>query len=222
MIPNDDDITDFDGDGDFRSTESIELLRQSDIVVTNPPFSLFREYICQLMRYGKKFLVISNINAITYKEVFKLIQANKIWLGINFGRGISGFIVPEDYGLYGTEAGIDASGNRIISPNNCLWLTNMENSKRREFIPLTKTYSGHENEYPYYDNYPGINGDRTQDIPADFSGAMGVPLSFLHRYSPEQFEILGFRKGINGRDLSIKGRCPYFRILIRNKNINLR
>ena len=113
----------FKGDGDFRSAESIALLKQSDIVVTNPPFSLFREYVAQLVEYQKQFLIIGNINAITYKEIFKLIQENKAWLGIHLGRGISGFIVPQHYELYGTEARIDASGNRIVSPNNCLWLT---------------------------------------------------------------------------------------------------
>lgn len=216
--PSTEDITRFTGDGDFRSTESIELLRQSDIVVTNPPFSLFREYIGQLMRYRKKFLVISNINAITYKEIFTLIKDNKIWLGVNFGRGISGFIVPEHYELYGTETRIDEQGQRIISPNNCLWLTNLDNFRRHENIPLTKKYYGHESEYPFYDNYPAINIDRTNDIPEDYCGVMGVPITFLHKYSPEQFEIIRFRKGNDGRDLSINGRYPYFRILIRNKH----
>ena len=116
------DVTHFKGDGDFRSHESIELLKQSDIVVTNPPFSLFREYVAQLVEYDKKFLIIGNINAITYKEIFKLIKENRAWLGINLGRGISGFIVPDHYELYGTEARIDDHGNRVVSPNNCLWL----------------------------------------------------------------------------------------------------
>ena len=217
IIPEISDVTFFDGDGDFRSAESIELLKKSDIVVTNPPFSLFREYISQLMKYRKKFLIISNINAITYKEVFTLIKANQIWLGINFGRGISGFIVPEEYELYGTETYSDSSGKRIISPNNCLWLTNLDNFRVHEFIPLTKTYSGHEADYPEYDNYPAVNVDKTSNIPIDYEGAMGVPITFLHKFSPEQFEILGFRKGNNGRDLSINGKYPYFRILIRHK-----
>lgn len=120
----------FDGDGDFRNRENIELLKEADIVVTNPPFSLFREYIDQIIKYKKKFLVIGNINCITYKEIFKLIQNNQAWLGINLGRGISGFIVPEHYELYGTETKINENGERIISPNNCLWLTNLDNSKR--------------------------------------------------------------------------------------------
>lgn len=136
--PNASNVIYFRGDGDFRSQESINLLKQSDIVVTNPPFSLFREYVAQLIKYDKNFLIIGNINAITYKEIFKLIKDNKAWLGINLGRGISGFIVPEHYELYGTETRIDNSGNRIISPNNCLWLTNLETFQRNEDIILTK------------------------------------------------------------------------------------
>ena len=217
VAPSDEELIHFQGDGDFRSEESISLLRQSDIVITNPPFSLFREYIEQLAAHRKKFLIISSINAITYKEVFTLIQANRVWLGVNFGRGISGFSVPEDYELYGTETRTDSEGRKIISPNNCLWLTNLDNFKRHEFIPLTRKYSGNESDYQHYDNYPAINVDRTEDIPADYAGAMGVPITFLHKYNPEQFEILGFRKGLDGKDLVINGRSPYFRILIRRK-----
>ena len=207
------------GDGDFRSKESIDLLKQADIVVTNPPFSLFREYVEQLVKYDKKFLIIGNINAITYKEIFKLIKENKAWLGINMGRGISGFIVPEHYELYGTETSIDAFGNRIISPNNCLWLTNLDTFKRHEDINLTKSYYGNENEYPKFDNYDAINVNKTQDIPKDYDGVMGVPITFLHKYNPEQFELIKFRKGNDDKDLSINGKCPYFRILIKNKRL---
>ena len=217
ITPNAEVFSYFHGDGDFRSEESISLLKQADIVITNPPFSLFREYIAQLTTYSKKFLVISSINAITYKEVFTLIQDGKIWLGVNFGRGISGFIVPEDYELYGTETRIDTSGRKIISPNNCLWFTNLDHYRRHEFITLTRKYYGHESEYHCYDNYPAINTDRTENIPADYYDAVGVPITFLHKYNPEQFEILGFRKGLDGKDLSINGRCPYFRILVRRK-----
>lgn len=213
------DVSYFNGDGDFRSLESINLLKQSDIVVTNPPFSLFREYVAQLIKYDKKFLIIGNINAITYKEIFKLIKENKAWLGVNLGRGISGFIVPKHYELYGTETRIDEFGNRIISPNNCLWLTNLETSKRHEDIILTKRYIGNEKEYPKYDNYNGINVDKTQDIPVDYTGFIGVPITFLHKFNPDQFEIIKFRKGDDGKDLSINGKCPYFRILIKNKRI---
>jgi hypothetical protein len=207
------------GDGDFRSQESIELLKQSDIVVTNPPFSLFREYVEQLVKYEKKFLIIGNINAITYKEIFKLIKENKAWLGIQMGRGISGFIVPEHYELYGTETRIDSSGDRIISPNNCLWLTNLDTSKRHEDIILSKTYYGNEREYPKFDNYDAINVNKTKDIPMDYSGIMGVPITFLHKFNPEQFELIKFRKGNDDKDLSISGKCPYFRILIKNKRL---
>lgn len=207
------------GDGDFRSKESIDLLKQADIVVTNPPFSLFREYVEQLVKYDKKFLIIGNINAITYKEIFKLIKENKAWLGINMGRGISGFIVPEHYELYGTETSIDSFGNRIISPNNCLWLTNLDTFKRHEDILLTKTYYGNESDYPTFDNYDAINVNKTQDIPKDYEGIMGVPITFLHKYNPEQFELIKFRKGNDEKDLSINGKCPYFRILIKNKRI---
>lgn len=210
-------IVEFKDDGDFRSMESIELLKQSDIVVTNPPFSLFREYVDQLIKFDKKFLIIGNINAITYKEIFKLIKENKAWLGINLGRGISGFIVPDHYELYGTEVEIDADGNRIISPNNCLWLTNLDTSKRHEDIVLSKTYLGNEAQYPKYDNYDAINVDKTQDIPMDYCGFMGVPITFLHKFNPEQFEIVKFRKGNDEKDLSINGKCPYFRIIIKNK-----
>ncbi len=211
------DIIYFNGNGDFRSSESINLLKQSDIVVTNPPFSLFREYVAQLVKYDKKFLIIGNINAITYKEIFKLIKENKAWLGINLGRGISGFIVPEYYNLYGTEARIDNLGNRIVSPNNCLWLTNLDINERHKNIKLTKRYLGNENEYPKYDNYEGININRTQDIPIDYNGYMGVPITFLHKFNPEQFEIIKFRKGNDDKDLSINGKYPYFRILIKSK-----
>ena len=209
----------FKGNGDFRNKENIELLEQADIVVTNPPFSLFREYVAQLVKYDKQFLIIGNINAITYKEIFELIQKNKVWLGINLGRGISGFIVPEHYELYGTEVSVDADGNNIIATNNCLWLTNLEIAQRHEDIILTKKYFGNENNYPKYDNCDGINVNKTQDIPIDYQGIMGVPITFLHKYNPEQFDIVKFRKGNDDKDLSIDGKCPYFRILIKNKRL---
>ena len=190
-------------------------------MVTNPPFSLFREYVAQLVEYQKQFLIIGNINAITYKEIFKLIQENKAWLGVHLGRGISGFIVPQHYELYGTEARIDTLGNRIVSPNNCLWLTNLDNFKRHEDIVLTKNYFGNENNYPQYDNYNGIHIDKTENIPSDYTGYMGVPITFLHKFNPNQFEIVKFRKGDNEKDLSINGKYPYFRILVRNKRYPL-
>lgn len=214
-------IIPFKEDGDFRSIESINLLKQSDIIVTNPPFSLFREYVDQLMKHDKKFLIIGNINAITYKEIFNLIKKNKAWLGIHLGRGISGFIVPEHYELYGSEARIDNLGNRIVSPNNCLWLTNLDIPKRHEDIVLTKTYQGNENDYLKYDNYNAINVNKTQHIPKDYNGFMGVPITFLHKFNPDQFELVKFRKGDDDKDLSINGKCPYFRILIKNKRLQI-
>ncbi len=205
------------GNGDFRSQECLDMLKEADIVVTNPPFSLFREFVSVLVNNHKKFLIIGNINAITYKEIFHLIQTDKVWLGIHMGRGISGFKVPDHYELYGTETRITENGDRIISPNNCLWLTNLDVPSRHTLIPLTKRFKGNETAYPEFDNYDGINVNRTQDIPADYTGAIGVPITFLHKYNPEQFEIIQFRKGDDGKDLSVNGKCPYFRILVRNR-----
>lgn len=212
-------VVNFEGNGDFRSTECIELLKQADVVVTNPPFSLFREFVAQIVHYNKQFLVIGNVNAITYKEIFDLIQNDKAWLGVNLGRGISGFIVPEHYQLYGTEVKINEEGQRIIATNGCLWLTNLELNQRHEDITLKMEYTGNEDKYPKYDNCDGINVNRTQDIPKDYAGLMGVPITFLHKYNPDQFEIVKFRKGDDNKDLKINGKSPYFRILIRNKKL---
>ena len=216
------------GDGDFRSKECIELLKEADIVVTNPPFSLFREYVAQLIEYDKKFLIIGNINAISYKEIFKLIKENKAWLGVNMGRGISGFIVPKNYELYGSEARVDEDGNRIVATNNCLWLTNLDNAKRHEELILYKNYT--PEEYPTYDNYDAINVDKTKDIPMDYKGAMGVPITFLDKFNPDQFEIIdgigrysmltGPTAETQGTYLTmINGVPKYARIVIKNKKL---
>jgi hypothetical protein len=192
--------TPLEGDGDFRSDESIELLKQADVVITNPPFSLFRDYIKQLVEFDKTFLIIANINAITYKEVFPLIKANKVWLGTGMGRWISGFIVPDTYELYGTEARIDQDGQRIVSTNNCLWFTNIDHGKRHQELPLMTMkdnikFSSHKNvkgkEYSYYDNYDAIEIPYTDAIPSDYKKVMGVPITFLDKYNPSQFEIVG-------------------------------
>jgi len=189
-----------DGNGDFRSDESIALLKQSDIVITNPPFSLFREFLKQLVDYDKDFLIIANINAITYKEVFPLIKENKMWLGTGMGRWISGFIVPDNYELYGTEARIDKDGNRIVATNNCLWFTNLDHGKRHQQLPLMTMadnikFSSHKNikgqEYLRYDNYDAIEVPFTDSIPSDYNGIMAVPITFLDKYNPKQFELLG-------------------------------
>ena len=188
------------GDGDFRSEESVSLLKQSDIVITNPPFSVFREYIKQLVEYDKKFLIIANINAITYKEIFPLIKENKIWLGTGMGRWISGFIVPESYQLYGSEARIDEKGTRIVATNNCLWFTNLDHGKRHQHLPLMTMqdnvkFSKHKEikgkEYQKYDNYDAIEVSYTDAIPSDYNDVMEVPITFLDKYNPEQFEIIG-------------------------------
>lgn len=206
-----------DGDGDFRSGECVEYLRQADVVVTNPPYSLLRQFVSLMTKHEKDFLIIATVNAITYKDVFKLIQDGRVWLGVGLGRAISGFIVPDHYELYGTEARINERGERIISTNNSLWLTTLELEKRHEDIPLVETYAGNENNYPTYDNLDGINVNRTRDIPADYYGLIGVPITFLHKHNPSQFEIVGFRKGYDGKDLRVNGKSPYFRIIVRRK-----
>ncbi|MCL2040549.1 MAG: adenine-specific methyltransferase EcoRI family protein [Bacteroidales bacterium] len=176
------------GDGDFRSKECIDLLKQVDIVVTNPPFSLFREYVAQLIEFEKKFLIIGTWNAISYKEIFKLIKENKLWIEINSNRNFSGFIVPNHYSMHGTEARIDENGNRIVSTNNTCWFTNLDNAKRHEELILYKNYT--PEEYPTYKNFEAINVDKTNEIPIDYKGLMGVPITFLDKYNPDQFEIL--------------------------------
>lgn len=223
-------IKHLEGDGDFRSDECIELLRQSDIVVTNPPFSLFREYVTQLTKYEKKFLAVGTWNAITYKEIFKLIKEDKIWLGINSNRNFSGFIVPKHYDLYGTEARVDENGNRIVSSNNTCWFTNLEITKRHEELILYKTYN--KAEYPKYDNYDAINVNVTKDIPFDYRGPMGVPITFIDKYNPAQFEIVSandirvnknvpFKEHglIKDKEAAINGKPTYVRIVIKNKKI---
>lgn len=202
--------------GDFRSAECIELLKQADIVVTNPPFSLFREYIGQLMQYKRKFLIIGNVNAITYKEVFPLIKENMIWLGPSITSGDRKFNVPDNYPLNAAGCGVDTDGRKYIRVKGVRWFTNLDHNKRHEEMDLTCRYS--PEEYPHYDNYDAINVDKTSDIPYNYPGAMGVPITFLDKYNPEQFEIIKFRKGDDDKDLSINGKCPYFRILIRNKH----
>ena len=199
--------------GDFRSAECIELLKQADIVVTNPPFSLFREYVSQLVEYDKKFLIIGNQNAITYKEIFKLIKEDKLWLGYGFSGG-AGHFINHHYENYATATD---KKEGMIRVSGVVWFTNLDHNKRHEDLILYKKYT--PEEFPHYDNYNAINVDKTKDIPLDWSGAMGVPITFLHKYNPEQFEIITFRKGDDDKDLTINGKPPYFRIIIRNKKI---
>lgn len=215
------DIEHLEDNGDFRSQECIKLLEEADIVVTNPPYSLLREFLSYMESYEKDFLIISTVNAITYKDVFRLLQEGKIWLGVGLGRAISGFIVPEHYELYGTETRINSRGERIVATNNSLWLTTLDLEKRHEDVPLVRKYKGNESNYPTYDNLNGINVNKTRDIPSDYFGLMGVPITFLHKHNPEQFDIIGFRKGEDGKDLKINGKSPYFRIIIRRKTESL-
>ena len=174
-----------EGDGDFRSEESIELLKQADIVVTNPPFSLFREYVAQLIGYDKKFIIVGHQNALTYKEIFPLIKEDKLWLGYGFKGGAAHFI-NKHYEDYAT-AGDHQEG--MIRVSGVVWFTNLDISKRHEDLILYKQYN--IEDYPKYDNYDAINVDITKEIPIDYSGAMGVPITFMNKYNPEQFEILG-------------------------------
>ncbi|MDE2853879.1 MAG: adenine-specific methyltransferase EcoRI family protein [Chloroflexota bacterium] len=199
------------GDGDFRSAECIELLKQADIVVTNPPFSLFREYVAQLVEHDKQFLIIGHQNAITYKEIFPLIKDRRIWLGYGFKGGAAHLIAPsyEDYAVATDRV------EGMIRVSGVHWFTNLDHKKRHEELILYKRYS--PEEYPHYDNYDAIEVSKTKEIPYDWSGAMGVPITFLDKYNPEQFEIIRFRKGDDGRDLRVNGKEPYFRIVIRNK-----
>lgn len=216
LLQNDKNVLSTLQTGDFRDPECVELLKQADIVVTNPPFSLFREYLRQLMEYEKKFLIIGNVNAITYKEVFPLIKDNKLWFGPSISSGDRKFNVPDDYPLNAAGCGIDPDGRRFIRVKGVRWFTNLDHNKRHEEMDLVCRYS--PNEYPTYDNYDAVEVSKTAEIPYDYNGIMGVPITFLDKYNPDQFEIIRFRKGNDGRDLSIKGKCPYFRILIRNKH----
>ena len=197
-------------DGDFRSAECIELLKQADIVVTNPPFSLFREYVAQLMKYDKKFLIIGNMNAITYKETFKLIKENKLWLG--YKSGDMAFQVPEHYEAREIRYWEDENRQKWRSFGNICWFTNLDIAKRHEDLILYKTYN--KIDYPTYDNYDAINVDKTKDIPMDYQGAIGVPITFMNKYNPEQFEIIAL--GIVG---SIDFTCnKKMEILDKNGN----
>lgn len=215
------------GDGDFRSDEVKALRNEADIIITNPPFSLFREFLNWIVEADKKFLIIGNINCITYKEVFPRIKDNILWLGNGMGRWISGFIVPASYELYGTEARIDEEGNRIVATNNCLWLTNLEHGRRHQPLNLmtkddNEKYSKHkeirENGYKNYDNYDGIDIPFTDAIPSDYEGAMGVPITFLDKYCPDQFEIIGSSSEL-AMPVFIDGKRKSGRFYIDNKRL---
>ena len=190
------------GDGDFRSDECLEYLKLADIVVTNPPFSLFREFVATLVEYNKQFLIIGNVNAITYKEIFPLIKDNKLWLGASIHSGDRKFYVPDDYPLNAATCGVDDDGRKFIRVKGVRWFTNIDYAMRHEELDLYRRYYGHEDEYPKYDNYDAINVDKTSDIPCDYFEDFGVPFTFLDKYNPEQFDIIKFRKGNDDKDLT--------------------
>ena len=212
------------GDGDFRSAECVELLKQADIVVTNPPFSLFREYVAQLMEYKKQFLIIGNVNALTYKEIFPFVKDNKIWLGESIHSGDRKFGVPDNYPLDAAGCGVDEKGCRFIRVKGVRWFTNIQTrtSKRYEELVLYKRYT--PKEYPKYDNYDAIEVGKVAEIPVDYDGVMGVPVTFLDKFNPKQFEILGQTGVIDPDDICIEymggrpylnGQRLYSRIFIR-------
>lgn len=205
-IPNPEEIgiKELKGDGDFRSRECIELLKESDIVVTNPPFSLFREYVSQLIEYDKKFLIIGNLNALTYRDIFKLVKDNKLWFGHSIHSGDREFQVPDDYPLNASGTRVDDMGNKFIRVKGVRWFTNLDYKERHEDLILYKKYT--PEEYPKYANFDGINVDKTKDIPVDYSGFIGVPITFIDKYNPDQFEVVGL--GISNSGLEI-GVRPY-------------
>ena len=202
------------GNGDFRSPECIEILKECDIVCTNPPFSMFREFINLIVTHQKQFLVIGNNNAITYKEIFPLIKDNKIWCGYTCNKTLA-FKVGEGYTYDEKLTNKINDGNRYGKVPAITWFTNLNVNKRYEEMILTKEYS--EEAYPKYDNYDGINVDKVVNIPKDYYGVMGVPITFINNYNPNQFEIIKFRKGDDNKDLRYNGKEPYFRVLIKRK-----
>jgi hypothetical protein len=218
-------LTKLEGDGDFRSDECLELLDECDVVVTNPPFSLFREYIDLLIKHKKYFLIIGNQNAITYKEIFSLLMNNHMWLGYNAGD--MSFTVPDYYEPRETRYWEDETGQKWRSLGNICWYTNLDIKKRHENMILIKKYN--TEEHPRYDNYNAINVDKVVDIPYDYDGYMGVPITFMHKFNPDQFELFGImntgeeNEGIrypntpHGRPI-VNGKEKYLRILIKNKH----
>lgn len=219
-------IKELSGDGSFDSPECIELLKEADIVVTNPPFSLFKEYVALLIKHSKKFIIIGNVNALTYREIFPLIANNQMWLGASIHSGDRKFNVPDDYPLEAAGCGIDTDGKRYIRVKGVRWFTNLDYKERHEDLILFRSYN--PEDYPTFDNYDAINVDRTTDIPFDYDGVMGVPITFMDKYNPDQFKILGLAAG-NIRGLAgipskigkdgpyIGGKLKYGRIFIKRK-----
>ena len=203
------------GDGDFRSDECVELLKQADIVVTNPPFSLFREYVAQLVEYGKKFLVIGNMNAVTYREIWPRIQGGGLWLGVKHPKR---FQVPDDAPRRASQ-GVNPLGKREQQFGNIGWFTNLDHTRRHAELPLVRKYT--PDEYPTYDNYDAINVNKVKEIPVDYDGVMGVPITFLDKFNPDQFEIVGLDSDDPsewvGCGPRVNGRAKYRRIFVKRK-----
>lgn len=213
-------ITELNGNGDFRSAECIEFLKQADVVVTNPPFSLFREYVAQLMEYGKHFLIIGNTNGITYKEIFPYIKNNELWLGCSsFNSGMY-FKVPNNYEYANTyKFDRERNGVKVMRVSSVCWYTNISHKKRNQPLDLYKRYNAEE--YPKYDNYDAIEVSKVCDIPMDYDGIMGVPITFLDKYCPHQFEIVGLMSGAKG-DVFTNGTDDRAKFYINNKGIYAR
>lgn len=224
-----------EGDGDFRSSEVKKLRDEADIIITNPPFSLFREFLAWILEADKQFVIIGNMNAITYKEVFPLLSDNKIWLGYSIHSGDRKFNVPDDYPLNAAGCGVDENGKKFIRVKGVRWFTNIDHGKRHENLildtmehnlkfnkklkkKLEKDYG--KLEYPHYDNYDAIEVPFTECIPSDYDGVMGVPITFMDKYNPDQFEIVAFRKGEDGKDLVFTREREYNRTFASLYNVD--
>lgn len=231
---NDNDIevgvkTPLEGNGDFRNQECLDLLDEADIVVTNPPFSLFREYVAVLVAHAKPFLIIGNMNAVTCKDIFPLIRDNKMWYGASIHSGDRKFYVPDDYPLKAAGCGIDEDGRKFIRVKGVRWYTNLDYPARHEELKLWKIYN--DSDFPKYDNYDAINVNKYSEIPVDYDGIMGVPITYLDKHNPDQFDILGISASWDETDVmkriklsEIHRHCPimngkeiYRRIFIRKK-----
>lgn len=209
------------GNGDFRGAESVALLTEADIVVTNPPFSLFREYIAQLIEYKKKFVVLGNVNAVGYKDLFPLIKDNKLWLGPSISSGDREFRVPDHYALEASGTRVDEQGNKYIRVKGVRWFTNMDFDKRHERLDCHKQYS--PAEYPKYDGYAAINVNKVAEIPEDYNDAMGVPITFMDKWNPDQFQLLGALTGAKEESRGmfgypcVQGKTVYSRLIIQRR-----
>ena len=207
------DVRKLNGNGDFRSDECIELLKQADIVVTNPPFSLFRDFVAQLMKYKKQFIILGNMNSVTCKEIFPYMQNNQMSYGYSIHSGDREFQVPDNYPITASGYRIDADGCKYIRVKGVRWFTNMRNSTETDMLILFRKYS--PEQYPKYDNYDAISVDKTCNIPEDYNGLMGVPITFLDKYNPKQFEILGLDKDMCGHRFILNKIPLYARIVIK-------